>query len=479
MSKLGLEEEKEETRNIPPEIMKAVESGEGFSLLIKGAPGTGKTSLALEILKKTKRPGIYLSTRVSPESLYKHFPWLERCIEPINIIDTGQVYVSSDLKVYTTAVTGVVSFPERLAKRIEELEENVTLVVDSWDAITEQIDPEKMRALEALITELVREKNVNLILTSETLQTTHLDYMVDGVALVNDVRVEGRRAREVEISKLRMMKLEQTKYPFTLDGGRFNCFLPFQMKATPASPAKIPPILHTETSLSTGSKELDELLGGGYKKGSFNIIEISDDITAWGYENLVGFSILNHIAQKKNFILIPPCGRGEEHLKIRILPFLNEEDYKTYVKVFEMASDEYEATEMDNVIPLKTESLEEDLKIIRSYIGKLKPPVLSVIAADALEYPYRLVETGQLGNAIKEITKNIKNTKTMGNVDIVRVTKDLKIAPELIDMASTYFKIVALDKTVVLFGVKPETELYNIESVFYDGCPQLKLTPYV
>jgi SpoVK/Ycf46/Vps4 family AAA+-type ATPase len=35
------------------------------SLLIRGLPGTGKTTLALELLAASRRPGYYISTRVS------------------------------------------------------------------------------------------------------------------------------------------------------------------------------------------------------------------------------------------------------------------------------------------------------------------------------------------------------------------------------------------------------------------------------
>jgi MoxR-like ATPase len=36
---------------IPPELVDALSKDKGFSLLIKGAPGTGKTLLALEIVR--------------------------------------------------------------------------------------------------------------------------------------------------------------------------------------------------------------------------------------------------------------------------------------------------------------------------------------------------------------------------------------------------------------------------------------------
>jgi len=66
-------------------IMKFLEST-GNVLLIQGPPGTGKTTLALELLRRMEGPRIgsrtvppnrlYISSRVSPPRLRKHFPWL-------------------------------------------------------------------------------------------------------------------------------------------------------------------------------------------------------------------------------------------------------------------------------------------------------------------------------------------------------------------------------------------------------------------
>ena len=63
---------------IPPELRAALSPGAGYSLLIKGAPGTGKTMLAFEILNEFGgENAVYLSTRVSLPALYKQLPWLE------------------------------------------------------------------------------------------------------------------------------------------------------------------------------------------------------------------------------------------------------------------------------------------------------------------------------------------------------------------------------------------------------------------
>ncbi len=63
---------------LPPELEKFLKE-DSVTLLIKGAPGTGKTTLALEILRAMsgKEESTYLSTRLSLEKIEKQFPWIE------------------------------------------------------------------------------------------------------------------------------------------------------------------------------------------------------------------------------------------------------------------------------------------------------------------------------------------------------------------------------------------------------------------
>ena len=63
---------------IPKELVQFLRHNT-YSLLIKGRTGTGKTTLALSILKELNinKNCLYISTRVSPEQLFQYHPWIE------------------------------------------------------------------------------------------------------------------------------------------------------------------------------------------------------------------------------------------------------------------------------------------------------------------------------------------------------------------------------------------------------------------
>jgi hypothetical protein len=301
--------------------------------------------------------------------------------------------------------------------------------------------------------------------------TTSLDYMVDGIISLRDFNIDYGKAREMEIKKLRGTNIKQPKYAFTLNGGKFQCLLPFERRRIP-NPKKLMPLQNSSNSISTGNEDLDSILGGGYRKGSFNVIEVRDDLSSWGFVSLIGFTMINFIAQKNWFVCVPSSGRDESYVRKRIGPFVSKESYDERVRVFEIGED----TKRDNVINLKGESIEDDLKEINDFISGLDPPVLTHIEASILEDSYRLGEADRLGLAAKELSKHIAMTKMKGNIDIVMVYPDLMLTKKLIHMANTYFKLTTHNGTVVFYGVRPETGLYYFDTVVSDGYVKAKLT---
>lgn len=477
-------------KRMPPELVEALSSDRGFSLLIKGAPGTGKTMLALEILKEFgDSNGVYLSTRVSPSSLYEQFPWLEDSIPPLNIIDATKLYVSAD------APFGIQSFPEVLYSRLGKIKRPATIVIDSWDAVIAQVEDEKrVVALEGAIAELVRQARINLVLVSENMSVGTLDYMVDGIVVMRSFDMDYRMIRELEIKKLRGIRILRHKYPFTLHGGRFRSFPEFRFYKVKNPRTKV--LSNTEGYVSTGIKEFDELLGGGYRRGGFIVFDVGSDISAWGGLTIFGFSIVNAVKNKNYVVCLPFSGRGERYVRSHIMSFVGEDAYNRYVTVFEIC--ELEKTESGdevlceevkkevelgvrggNVIPLMGKSIEDDLSMVRKYIGGLDPPVLTIIGTDVIEHLYRLEERGKLSDAIKELTAYALQTRARGDVTLVRITPELKMAPQIMEMASACFRITTIDRTVVLYGIRPETGHYCLSTeLVEEDCIMPKLTPY-
>ena len=460
---------------IPRELREALSPGAGYSLLIKGEPGTGKTMLAFEILDEFGgKNAIYLSSRVSLHALYNQFPWLEERAESITLIDATRLFISS------RAFPRARSFSEILHTKLEELEKPATLVIDSWEAITAEEKEEKIELLEAAITDMIRhyatEYKMNLILISERTETTPLDYIVDGIIELSRIPVEYRRAREMLLKKLRGIRIDMPKYGFTLDGGRFHAFAPFERRKVEKT-RKVPIVPNTPTHLSTGVAEIDKILGGGLSKGSTALVEYGDDLSLLGYQAIIAHMIINMVEQGNHCVKVPSSGWDERRLRRGIIPFVKEENYLKYFTVFEIRREQKETRE--NVKVLKGESLEEEFPIFRDYISQLEPPVMIMIGMDWLEYQYRLKSLGKLEEALETLAYWITELREAGNVGVFASPTGGVLGEGLGHMVTTRFKLTVLDRSVVLYCNRPDTKLHCLENIITDDTLMLKLTPFV
>ncbi len=459
---------------IPPEVEKALSAGLGFSLLIKGEPGTGKTMLALEILDKFGGDSaVYLSSRVSLPALYNQFPWLEGRTG-FQVIDATNLYFASK------AFLKPRSFSELLYTKLAAAEKPATLVIDSWEAIISGGKGEKKEELEAAMTDMVRDYaskyRMNLILITETTDTTPLDYIVDGILEESRITIDYRRGREILLKKLRGTRIDQHKYGYTLDGGRFRYFPPFERRQI-EKPRRIEVVPNTATNVSSGCVEFDRILGDGLSRGSTTIIEYGDDFSLLGYHSLVAHAIINTIQQGNYCVKIPSSGWDERRLRRGILPFVNEDDYMKYCKVFEIRREKREVRE--NVRILKGESMEEDFPILIDFISTLEPPVTVFIGTDTLEYQYRLRTSANLARMLELFSYWVMELREAGNVAIFGMPAGGALGGELGHMVTNRFNLTVLDRSVILYCNRPDTKLHCLENVITEETLRLKLTAFV
>ncbi|MFX0103042.1 MAG: RAD55 family ATPase [Candidatus Hodarchaeota archaeon] len=247
-----------------PEIIEAFKQKQGFSLLVKGDAGTGKSTIGLEILISGENP-IYISTRVSPQSLYSQFPWVEGKIPESSILDATNVLFPPSQNLVSEmqrmiSFQGLPKFIEAIYHRVQD-KQNVAVVIDSWDAVIKN-DPEQREGDKIItsLTELIRRISVNLILITETSELTFLDYLVDGTVLLEDLDFAGRRLRLMTLKKMRGVLIRQKRYIYTLDNGRIRIFNPETniIKGKPGTFKKFD--VKDAGLVSSGNKDLDTLV---------------------------------------------------------------------------------------------------------------------------------------------------------------------------------------------------------------------------
>lgn len=217
--------------NLPSELLKFVKN-ESYSLLIKGKPGTGKTTFALTLLDNLNGDSnyFYISTRLSLKQLSFYYPWIEKFFSKE---DNMSGYRFEDARLDEPE-----SLFERITNQLMDVKSPV-IIIDTWDTIASFMDRESRLNNERVL-QIWRERaGAKLIFLSETFDLGILDSIVDGVITFENRIFNSNNHRQLTINKLRGVPIRCYSYSYSLFQGVFytldlikdlNLFLSLQEK---------------------------------------------------------------------------------------------------------------------------------------------------------------------------------------------------------------------------------------------------------
>jgi len=505
--------EKSVEASIPREIIEFFGKPGGRSLVIKGGAGSGKTTMALQLMEEVADPAtsFYLSTRVSDASLYIQFPWLREKDMRSRIVDASREFLATIYKpdedtcqvqkdklakikgaqdflrsiqkegapqeadrTCLSKLSETVSMPEitRLYDRVEgKLPARTFFVIDSVEGITGRYRMEPEELVHALQKDLVERTGSNMVVILEKGGDASIDYLADGVVMLEARDLEGRRVREIRLDKLRATEIRRQKHLVTLRNGRFRAFEPYRPAGETQKWACLP---DTQTHYSSGTRDLDELLGGGFRKGSYNVIEVAENVSTEQYYSLVRPILLNFVGHNRGVIVVLPGGDQAETLRDDLTRFIDKAVFDRYIQIADYFIQE---TKKPYVMALGTRNKEEALRNWRTVLQNLRGtenrPMMDFAGFDTLEY--------LRGNdiAIRDLFNTVGRIKISEDVGVGIIKPGLKLTQEIMNMADTYLKIADIDNTCCIFGVNPHTIVYAITPDREKGLPHVRLNPVV
>ncbi len=218
------------------------------TLLVRGAPGSGKTTLAVSMLKSFPGQRFLVSSRAPEAELRREFPHIQWDSQ-IQLIDvTDRVATVKDASRVIAHLKDVVHhsesepklrglwLPAPLQEAWSRTDPNrpSMVVIDSWDAMVERyigISTPEMglpdrSEIERILLDLLVQASMFLVIVVERSEESQLDFLVNGVVETTSEIQNGRPERWLRLKKLRGTRIDTPVYPFTLEGARFQCITP-------------------------------------------------------------------------------------------------------------------------------------------------------------------------------------------------------------------------------------------------------------
>ena len=492
----------------PREIVRFLSSPGGHSMIIRGMAGTGKTTLALQIIEElaSVQQSYYMSTRVSDQSLFNQFPWLldkvkegeilkarkkikkkadsEQQVEQILL---GLAQIKGELKgekvksprkelqrlqgliegggEESVAEPGagegelVVSvgsmMPEiEMAYDVVDkaLPERTLVVIDSIDALADKYGVSPSRLINALQKDLVEGCGTNVVYVLETPDPL-LDYLGDGVVYMSLDNSTGRRIRLLDLLKLRGCEIRQPRYVYTLLGGRVRTF-EYSRYVKPEKPKSFAVIDDPDQKhVSTGIPDLDAMLGGGLRTGTITLIELSPGVPVVASSQIEHAIICNAVNQDRGVAWIPTKKTGSESAREELIGFVSEPKFDKNVRILEPHG--AAGSPQPYSMTLEGEDVRVDMKWqdVEYALKNAGAPILTTIGFDSLESIYG---PGVLDGMMEFLTSLLNN----GGVFVATVTPSVKSTSRLSDLAHIHLRIDKISGVTMVRGEEPFTAPY-------------------
>lgn len=331
--------------NVPREITRFFTGSQGETLLVNGAPGTGKTLFTirgLDMLGQDKDV-LYVSTRVDEDTVYQMYFEEQSSLEKTHILDLSQDPFDVPLDVDAPFERLTLDFLVEWLQQISTASKRVAVAFDSWEQIYEYLaahhdDPPDIETATNQLVSLARQEGMCLILVSELTESSPLKYVVDGVVTLQVTEDErGRTRRHLKLEKLRGVHIDNRLRPFTLADGQFQAITPIDLPPnyTEIGEGMWKPLANSRARFSTGIRDLDRILSGGYNRGSVVHLELGTDLPRDAWSVLTLPTIRNFISHEMGAAVVPPREGSPGLVHNDLNAVLPSDTFDTYCHIFE------------------------------------------------------------------------------------------------------------------------------------------------
>ena len=455
----------------------------GSLVMVAGNPGTGKSVLATKFLCTgidADEPGIYVSFSEDAATLIDN---MTRHLGN----DVGDCLRSEKFRFLNFDVmsqTGLDAILRTILNEVQKLGAR-RLVIDSYSAMAQAFDREEIRSvLHAVLGKLVRDIGCTTIVISEVPRGTTSfgvgveEFVADGVITLQFHESDGRVYREIEVLKMRGAKLDRTRCLFSLDEG-FKVFMPIGIDQVKKQKV-FNGIVDLPDRYSSGLVQLDDILGGGYQKGSIVLLEIEENVSTLEYNMFTLPCIGNFLMHDKSVIEIPSVGVGLGLSMALMMQAAPADKVASLVKLCIPKEHLTTSLESSHVLTFDGDdvpgSVERFTKMVAELTERFVQTSLYIEGVDTLFSSFGPE------NVLKILNSTINSSRTHGNLNLIILRPGIP-APFLYDMlrsvSDVHLRLTKKLGVLLFYGLKPWTGMYSVQQDHGRGYPWPTLVPLV
>jgi KaiC/GvpD/RAD55 family RecA-like ATPase len=441
------------------------------SLLIRGLPGTGKTTLALELLAASRRPGYYISTRVSLKKIKEYFPWVADLLKDEYVVKSSYNSNSNDVPVTDARLGTSKAVVEKVMDFILAHKDAV-IILDSWDAIAKETNMDERLKTEKSMVYMADANNSMLIFISEEPEHNTLAYLVDSIITLEMYYKDSFRIRHMKVDKMRGMQIDYSIIPYTLKGSRF---IPLLSKdySYPIKPIQFNAIKNSNEFISTGSKDMDAVLGGGIRKGSVVLIEKEHNVGKSYIAHILASLTLNALKNRLPVLTTPAPYVPLKSVLKYVKPFCNREELSLYT-VFTKDEDpnDYMIDNAINVCKLTDDVSYNVNQTCSIYMKSVKEHKGTILTCDT--------SLANVNYDLNEVINGIRKVKSSDGVLFMVSSRDSPLFNALQNIADIHLRLFAEHGVTLCQFIRPYKGVHAIilESE-HKGYPYYRLVEVV
>ncbi len=448
-----------------------------YSLLIKGFAGTGKTTLALTILRalESKNNFFYISTRISPKQLFEYYPWLDRFVdEPKPATNSGDGGSTPEYGILPSFEDARLDEPESLFERITNQLMDIAspiIIIDSWDAIASFMDKEARLNNERVLQTWRERAGAKLIFISEHPADTTLDFLVDGIVELRQNHYDGVKVREILLLKLRGVRIARPSYIYTLENSVFRSFAPYKpLKLSPmgkkvSTNSNNPETLQTNSDhIKSGYPVLDNALYGGLPRKGVVLLELDSHVNTAVPMVFLGQLVSNFISSGNPVLLQPFDWTSPQTIMEYLGPYISKKS------LFKILWTNRVSGLTDNIIVLGQKELDCNpstaaiSSIKQKHPGKL---LLNILGSDMLQKFY----SNNAKNKMEELLSYVRRNADL-TIAVARQSQR-DILQHLTEVSDVHLRMLMINDTLFLQSLVPASTLYSV--VFDNSDERLRI----